>query len=181
LRGALLLLLLLGAAGCEARSDTAVANPAAPAFPKLTGRVVDAADLLPPAAETALTARAAALEREAGAQFVVVTVPDLQGRSIEDYGYQLGRHWGIGSKERDDGVLLIVAPGERKVRIEVGYGLEKRVTDPFAAKVIEQILPEFRSGDFAAGVAEASEAIAARIGSKATNAEILKADGVIPW
>ncbi len=152
-----------------------------PAFPELTGRVVDAADLLPANVEAALAARSARLEREAGAQYVVVTVPDLQGYPIEDYGYQLGRHWGIGSKERNDGVLLIVAPGERKVRIEVGYGLEKRVTDPFAARVIEQILPEFRSGDFPTGVAEASAAIDARIRSKQSDAAILAADGVVPW
>ena len=92
-------------------------------FPSLTGRVVDQADLLDPATEQALTAKLAALEATSSDQLVVVTVSSLQDQEIEDYGYQLGRAWGIGQKEGDNGVLLIVAPTERKVRIEVGYGL----------------------------------------------------------
>src|SRR5690606_31329664 len=98
---------------------------AAPTFPELSGRrVVDEANLLQPAEEAALTEKLAALEQGSSDQLVVVTVPDLQGYEIEEYGYQLGRHWGIGQNETNNGVLLIVAPNERKVRIEVGYGLE---------------------------------------------------------
>ena len=93
---------------------------AAPNFPRLSGRVVDEANLLSPEAERSLTARLQALEESTGRQMVVATIPDLQGYPIEDYGYQLGRSWGIGDAKRDDGVLLIVAPNDRKVRIEVG-------------------------------------------------------------
>ena len=97
---------------------------AEPTFPALTGRVVDDANLLDPADEQALTADLKALEDKSSDQVVVVTVPSLQGYAIEDYGYQLGRHWGIGTKQLSNGVLLIVAPNERKVRIEVGRGIE---------------------------------------------------------
>src|SRR5690349_20790781 len=100
-----------------------VAVPAAAqTFPKLTGRVVDEAGLLDPAREAALSQKLQTLEQQTGRQLVVATLPSLERRTIEDYGYRLGRAWGIGDKEEDDGVLLIVAPNERKVRIETGYG-----------------------------------------------------------
>jgi uncharacterized protein len=84
---------------------------------------------------------------------VVVTLKSLQGTSIDDYGYQLGRHWGIGQKEKNSGALLIVAPNERKVRIEVGYGLEGQLTDAVSRLIIENsILPRFRAGDFVGGI-----------------------------
>jgi uncharacterized protein len=82
-----------------------------------------------------------------------VTLPSLQGYTIEDYGYQLSRHWGIGTEKLNNGVLLIVAPSERKVRIEVGYGLEGVMTDALSKIIIENaILPKFRAGDFAQGI-----------------------------
>ncbi len=86
--------------------------------------MVDDADLLSYADEVAITADLKALEDKSSDQVVVVTLPSLQGYTIEDFGYQLGRHWGIGTAKLDNGVLLIVAPNERKVRIEVGRGLE---------------------------------------------------------
>ncbi len=126
---------------------------AQPAFPELTGRIVDNADLLTPADEAALTAELSALEEKSSDQLVVVTLPSLQGYTIEDYGYQLGRHWGIGTAKLNNGVLLIVAPNERKVRIEVGRGLEGTLTDALSKIIIENaILPRFRQGDFAAGI-----------------------------
>lgn len=126
---------------------------AAPDFPALTGRVVDNADLLSPAQEQALFVKLAAEEQLSSNQVVVVTVPDLQGHAIEEYGYQLGREWGIGQQGKDNGALLIVAPNERQVRIEVGYGLEGALTDAVSSMIIQrQILPAFRSGDFAAGI-----------------------------
>ncbi|WP_299171452.1 TPM domain-containing protein [uncultured Brevundimonas sp.] len=129
-------------------------------FPDLTGRVVDQADLLDPATEQALTAKLAALEATSSDQLVVVTVSSLQDQEIEDYGYQLGRAWGIGQKEGDNGVLLIVAPTERKVRIEVGYGLEPILTDAFSSQVIRNdILPAFREGDYQAGVVRGVDAL----------------------
>ena len=127
--------------------------PAAPTFPELTGRVVDNADLLSAADEAALTEELKALEDRSSDQLVVVTLPSLQGYTIEDYGYQLGRHWGIGTAKLSNGVLLIVAPNERKVRLEVGYGLEGTLTDALSRLIIENtILPRFREGNFAAGI-----------------------------
>jgi uncharacterized protein len=126
---------------------------AAPTFPDLTGRVVDGAGLLSPEDREALTAELEALEDKSSDQLVVVTVPSLQGYEIEDFGYQLGRHWGIGTEKLDNGVLLIVAPNERKVRIEVGYGLEPVLTDALSKIIIENaILPRFRAGDFRGGI-----------------------------
>ena len=122
-------------------------------FPTLTGRVVDAANLLDPADEQALTSELQALEERSSDQVVVVTLPSLQGYAIEDYGYRLGRHWGIGTKQLSNGMLLIVAPNERKVRIEVGRGLEPILTDALSKIIIENaILPRFRAGDFVGGI-----------------------------
>lgn len=150
-----------------------------PSFPALTGRVVDQANLLSPADEQRLTAASAAVEREIGPQFVVVTVSSLQGHSIEDYGVQLGRTWRIGSSAHNDGVMLIVAPNEHKVRIEVGYGLERRVTDPFASRVIrERIVPRFRANDFPGGIIAGSEAIVARLRSRQSDREIAAEDHI---
>lgn len=126
---------------------------AQPTFPELTGRVVDNAQLLSPADKTALDAELKALEDKSSDQVVVITLPSLQGYTIEDYGYQLGRHWGIGSAKLNNGVLLIVAPNERKVRIEVGRGLEPTLTDALSKIVIDNaILPRFRAGDFTGGI-----------------------------
>ena len=104
--------------------------------------------------EQTLTRELAAYEAASGGtQVVVATVPNLQGRAIEEYGYQLGRAWGIGQADEDTGALLIVAPSERQVRIEVGYGLEGRLTDAISWDIIQgRILPAFREGDFDAGV-----------------------------
>ncbi len=134
---------------------------AAQEFPPLTGRVVDAANVLPADVEARIAARSEAIETATTAQLVVVTIPDLQGFPIEDYGYRLGRHWGIGQKGKDNGVLLIVAPNDRRVRIEVGYGLEPVLTDALASVIIQrQILPAFRAGDLPGGVEAGFEAIA---------------------
>jgi uncharacterized protein len=122
-------------------------------FPPLSGRVVDEAGLLSPAERESLTETLKAHEEATGNQVVVVTLKSLQGTSIEDYGYQLGRSWGIGQKGRDSGVLLIVVPMERKVRIEVGYGLEGALTDATSRLIIERIMtPAFRSGQFGPGI-----------------------------
>ena len=133
---------------------------AAPTFPPLTGRVVDDAGVLSPQAETELTQELAALEAQTGRQLVVATLPDLQGYEIEDYGYQLLRTWGVGSKERNDGVVLIVAPSERKVRIEVGYGLEPVLTDALSSTIINsEIIPAFKQGNMEQGVVDGARAI----------------------
>ncbi|NEX94923.1 YgcG family protein [Caulobacter sp. 17J65-9] len=133
---------------------------AEPKFPPLTGRVVDQANILPPETEAALDQKLAALEQATTDQMVVVTVPSLQDYEIEDYGYQLGRHWQIGQKGADNGVLLIVAPNERKVRLEVGYGLEPVLTDALSSVIIQQkILPRFRDGDYPGGVVAGTDAV----------------------
>ncbi len=136
----------------------------APEFPTLSGRVVDQAGILSPQARTTLTQLLEAHEQASSNQVVVVTLKSLQGYAIDDYGYQLGRHWGIGQKGRDNGALLIVAPNERKVRIEVGYGLEGDLTDARANQIIQTvILPRFRSGDFEAGILAGTQAMLASI------------------
>jgi uncharacterized protein len=133
---------------------------AAPTFPKLTGRVVDEANILSPATEQALTAKLEGLETASGHQLVVVTLPSLQNLEIEDYGYQLGRSWGIGDEKTDDGALLIVAPNDRKVRIEVGYGLEGVLTDALSSVIIQTaILPKFKAGDMEGGIVAGTDAL----------------------
>ncbi|MDN3644864.1 TPM domain-containing protein [Pontixanthobacter aestiaquae] len=133
---------------------------AAQEFPELTGRVVDAADIIPDAEEAALNARLEAIETQSQRQFVIATIPDLQGYDVADYGYQLGRAWGIGDAERNDGVLLIVAPNDRKTRIEVGYGLEPILTDGLTTLIVQrQMLPFFRDGDYVGGINIAADTI----------------------
>jgi len=133
---------------------------AAPNFPALTGRVVDQADLLTPTQEAELTAKLEALEQKNTDQLVVVTLRTLEGYDIADYGVQLGRHWQIGQKGSNNGVLLIVAPEERKVRIEVGYGLEGVLTDALSSQIIQgEILPRFRSNDYPGGINAGADAI----------------------
>jgi len=133
---------------------------AAPTFPPLSGRVVDAANILSPQVETDLTTKLENLEKTTGRQVVVATVPDLQGYEIEDYGYQLGRTWGIGQKGTNTGALLIVAPNERKVRIEVGYGLEPILTDALSSVIIQTVvLPKFKAGDLQGGVTAGTDAV----------------------
>ncbi|MGX8271492.1 TPM domain-containing protein [Brevundimonas diminuta] len=141
-------------------------------FPALTGRVVDDAQLLTPQQEQALTGKLALLEQQTGDQLVVVTLPSLQDQEIEDFGYQLGRHWGIGQKENDGGALLIVAPNERKVRIEVGYGLEGVMTDAYSSLIIRNdILPAFRQGDYAAGIIAGTDSIIAQLTAEPAEAQ----------
>jgi uncharacterized protein len=137
---------------------------AAPEFPKLTGRVVDAANVIPPDEEARLESKLAALEAQSQRQLVVATLPSLQGYEISDYGYQLGRAWGLGAEKRNDGAILIVAPNERKVRIEVGYGLEPIVTDGFSSDVINQIIvPRFKADDLPGGIEAGTDAIIAQL------------------
>jgi len=138
---------------------------AALTFPQLTGRVVDDAHALTPQTQADLTAKLAALEQKTGDQLVVVTLPDLQGQEIEDYGYQLGRAWKIGEKGKNSGALFIVVPSEHKVRIEVGYGLEPVLTDGLSSVILQtQVLPRFRAGDVDGGVEAGTDAIIQQLG-----------------
>jgi len=133
---------------------------AAPSFPALTGRVVDQTAMLDAPATAAVTAKLAALEQKTGVQLVVAILRDLQGYEIRDYGYQLGRHWQLGQKDKNNGILLLIVPSQNNVAIEVGYGLEPVLTDATSRVIIENaIIPNFRAGNFAAGVEAAIDDI----------------------
>jgi uncharacterized protein len=138
----------------------APAGRAAPTFPALSGRVVDDAHILTPDIQADLTQRLAALEAKNSRQLIVVTVPSLQGYDIADYGYQLGRTWGVGQKGINNGALFIIAPNERKVRIEVGYGLEGILTDAMSNLILQRaVVPKFRAGDMPGGVVDGTQAL----------------------
>ncbi|WP_213154160.1 TPM domain-containing protein [Pseudomonas carnis] len=140
---------------------------AALTFPALTGRVVDSAQMIEPAVREQLTQQLQTLEQTSGDQLVVVTVPDLQGVPIEDYGYQLGRQWGIGQKGKDNGALLIVSRDDRQLRIEVGYGLEGVLTDAQSWVIINQvILPKFKAGNFSQGISDGVAAMIQVVGGE---------------
>jgi len=137
-------------------------------FPALTGRVVDNAQMIEPAVREQLTQQLQAHEAATGEQLVVVTVPDLQGADIADFGYQLGRAWGIGQKDKNNGALLIVARDERKLRIEVGYGLEDRLTDAQSSVIINQVItPAFKTGNFSKGISDGVAAMLVVLGGNA--------------
>ena len=136
----------------------------APQFPALTGRVVDRANMLDTETRQRLDSALQNFEQTSAIQLVVVTVTDLQGAPIEEFGYQLGRFWGIGQKDKNTGALLIVAQAERKVRIEVGYGLESKLTDALSENIIQTvILPRFKQGQPAAGIEQGAAAIIAAL------------------
>ncbi|MGY2681531.1 TPM domain-containing protein [Pseudomonas tolaasii] len=145
----------------------ALSAQAALTFPALTGRVVDNAQMIDPATRQQLTLQLQALEQTTGDQIVVVTVPDLQGVPIEDFGYQLGREWGIGQKGKDNGALLIVARDERKLRIEVGYGLEGVLTDAQSWVIINQVIaPKFKAGNYSQGISDGVAAMLQVVGGE---------------
>lgn len=131
---------------------------ATPDFPKLTGPVVDMAEEIPADEEAALDAKLRAWQKRTGHQLVVLTMPDLDGVPIEDYGNKLIRTWGIGRKGIDDGLILIHSVGDRKVRIEVGYGLEPVVTDAKSSVIVNgTMIPRFKNGEFAQGVIDGAD------------------------
>ena len=126
---------------------------AATNFPALTGRVVDQAGILNPITRADLETKLAALEQKSGIQLVVATVPSLDGEEIEPYANELFRQWKLGEAKKNNGALLLIAPNERRVRIEVGYGLEGTLTDATSKVIISNaIAPRFKAGDFNGGV-----------------------------
>lgn len=136
-----------------------------PPFPPLSGPVVDTAHLLPANVFNSLSQQLAAYSQNTGLQLVVVTLPTLNGYPIDMYGYQLGRHWGIGEKGKNNGVLLIVDAGEKQMRIEVGYGLEGTLTDAQSFEIIHNIItPYFQKGDYAGGISAGVQAILGVLG-----------------
>jgi uncharacterized protein len=154
--GGVVLVLALGAGAMAQPED----------FPPLTGRVVDSADIIGPSAERELDRKLAAWEAESADQVVVATVTSLDGYEIERYAVDLFRAWGLGVAEAtdgrrlDNGVLFLVAPNERGVRIEVGYGLEPVLTDALSSQIIRQrVLPAFRENDYEGGITAGTDAI----------------------
>ncbi|OZC03131.1 TPM domain-containing protein [Rubricoccus marinus] len=131
-----------------------------PGVPPLTGRVVDLGEVLSPATEQALDARLRALEDSTTEQVAVLTVPSLNGENLEQWATEVFRTWGLGQADQDNGVLLLIARDDRKIRIEVGYGLEALLTDARAGQIIrDEMTPRFRAGDFDGGTLGAVEAI----------------------
>ena len=127
-------------------------------FPALTGRVVDAANVLDAATRTTLETRLAELEGKSGIQLEVATVASLEGQEIEPYANELFHNWKLGQVHKDNGVLLLVAPNEHRVRIEVGYGLEGTLTDALSKVVIANaITPRLKTGDFNGGISRGVE------------------------
>jgi uncharacterized protein len=129
-------------------------------FPALTGRVVDQANVMTPEARADIEAKSKDLEDKSGIQLVVATVSSLQGSDIETYANELFRAWKLGQEQKNNGVLLLVAPAEHKVRIEVGYGLEGTLTDALSSVIISSaIIPRFKSGDFSGGISRGVDGI----------------------
>lgn len=162
---------------------------AQPSFPPLAGSpVVDAANIIDEATEAQLNQQLLAFNQRTQRQFAIATIPSLDGYDIADYGYQLGRAWGIGDAQRNDGVLLIVAPNDRKMRIEVGYGLEGTLPDGLAFDYVEDAKPLFREERYSEGIAQAASQIitqlelppeeAARIAAEAAKAR--ESEGGVP-
>ncbi len=143
---------------------TAVTALAAPAVPAARGYVNDYAGLLSPATRSQLEGFLADFRRSDGTQIAVLTVPSLEGEDLEGYSIRVAQAWGVGRKKEDNGALLLVAKAERAVRIEVGYGLEERLTDLLAGRIVDQeILPRFKQGDFDGGVSAGVQAITAAV------------------
>ncbi len=145
--------------GCAADANDAV-EPAL----ELTGRVVDAADIFGAPFESEMTERLAALESETGVQLVVVSTPSLQEQDVAVYTLELANAWGVGSAEKNDGLVLLVAPNEQRVRIEVGQGLVASVRDEEAEQILdEHVLPEFSRGNYETGVSEGVEELISEV------------------
>src|SRR6186997_625855 len=131
----------------------AIAPALAINFPALTGRVVDQANIIQPDTRVAIEQKLADLEAKSGIQLVVATVNSLEGQEVEPYANELFRKWALGEKQKNNGVLLLVAPNERRVRIEVGYGLEGTLTDALSKVIIANaVAPRFKAGDFGDGI-----------------------------
>jgi uncharacterized protein len=152
---ALLLLLPLGWAGAKD-------------IPRLTGRIVDTASLIQEDQRQRIEAQLADFEKQTGDQIAVLTVDSLDGEAIEDFANKVGRAWALGQKGKDNGAILLVSKADRKMRIEVGYGLEPVLTDLQTSIIQNQvIIPHFKQGDFGGGIAAGVDAILSTIQGKA--------------
>jgi uncharacterized protein len=148
------------AAGLAAALLFSLAALAALDFPPLTGRVVDQANIMTPESRSELETKLKDLEDKSGIQLVVATVKSLQGSDIETYANELFRAWKLGQAQKNNGVLLLIAPNEHRVRIEVGYGLEGTLTDALSSVIISSaIVPRFKTGDFSGGISRGVDGI----------------------
>lgn len=137
---------------------------AGPEVPVLTARVTDLAGMLSPATTRQLESVLAELERQDSTQLAVLTIPTLAGANLEEYSLKVAEAWGLGQKGRDNGALLLIVKNDRKLRIEVGYGLEGRLTDLVAGRIIRDVItPRFRNGDFDQGVIDGVGAMIAAV------------------
>jgi uncharacterized protein len=158
-------------AGVAATLLVALTAFAAADVPYLTGRVVDNAEILKPATRERVALLAKAHEDKTTDQIAVLTVPTLGGDSIEEYASRVFAAWKLGQKGKDNGVLVVVAPQDHKMRIEVGYGLEGTLPDVAASRIIRNVMtPAFRNNNFDDGVAQGVEAIVAQLEAQATGA-----------
>lgn len=162
-----------------------LAAAAVPALevPYLTGRVNDNAGMLDPEEESRIATRLEALEQANGAQVVVLTIPSLEGEVLEDYSLRVAETWGLGDEEVDNGLLFLIARDDRKLRLEVGYGLEGVIPDVLAGRILRNVVqPEFRAGRFAAGIEAAVETIATAIeGGDVSSLAPSSGSEEIPW
>jgi len=154
----------------------ALAAPAtAQTFPQNNGSpVVDQAGILTPEQQADLKSKSQALYTQTGRAFAVATVKSLEGYPVEDYAYRLGRAWGLGEKEKDNGVLLLVAPDDRKVSIATGYGAGAYMTDAMSGIIIrEDILPHFKQSppDYGGGIEAGADAIIKQMSLSPDDAE----------
>jgi uncharacterized protein len=152
-------------------------------FPKFSGFVVDEANVLSPAVEADLTAKLDALQRDTKRQFVVATIADMQGYPLADYGYRLGRAWGVGLQNANNGTILFIAPnnprGQRGPRLEVGYGLEPILTDAFASVTIRrEMMPRLATGNVGGAMTAGADAVIAQLRASPEEAQA-KVDAAI--
>ncbi len=141
---------------------------AAVEVPYLSGHVNDTAGMIPAGVRDRIEGKLAAFEKATGAQIAVLTVPTLNGEPIEDYSLKVAQTWKLGRKGVDDGVLFFVARDDRKMRIEVGYGLEAKLTDAQSRRILDDVVrPAFRNGDFGGGIDAGVDAITGTIAGKA--------------
>ena len=146
-------------------------------FPALTGPVVDAANVIPDDQEARIAQKLVALKAQSQHQLQVVTVASLEGYDIADYANRLFRAWQLGDKERNDGVMLLIAPNERKLRIEVGYGMEGTVTDGISFLVINKtIVPRFKAGDLPGGIEAGTDALIQQLSLPTAEAQKVAAE-----
>ncbi len=159
--------LLVAASGLAAALLLPLGAAAGPEVPYLSGHVNDTAGMIPPQVRDRIEQQLAALQKATGAQVAVLTIKSLDGEPLEDYSMKVAQTWTLGRKGVDDGVLLLIARDDRKMRIEVGYGLEPKLTDIACKRILDDtVRPAFRNGDFGGGVESGVNAIAATIEGK---------------